>query len=86
MDQLIFRDSDIIELSDSSDSVDGLITAIRELEQKKLETNFVAEDTTIINLNEKQQREGKNSRNVTLSEKDINELKNNPLIMFNGYR
>ncbi|KAL3995143.1 hypothetical protein ACH3XW_24590 [Acanthocheilonema viteae] len=84
----ILGDSDIIELSDSSDSMNGLITAMRELEQEEVEANFIAEAAAVNNSNdcqESQQRERRIST-VTLSEKDINELKNNPLIMFNGYR
>ncbi|CAG9531794.1 unnamed protein product [Cercopithifilaria johnstoni] len=85
----ILGDSDIIELSDSSDSMNGLIAAMRELEQEELDANFIAEAAAVINPNvchESQQKERKISRTVTLSEKDVNELKNNPLIMFNGYR
>uniref|UniRef100_A0A0R3RHX8 Zf-C3H1 domain-containing protein n=1 Tax=Elaeophora elaphi TaxID=1147741 RepID=A0A0R3RHX8_9BILA len=85
----ILGDSDIIELSDSSDSMNGLITAMRELEQEELEANFIAEAATVVNPNvchESQQEERKTNRTVALSEKDIEELKNNPLIMFNGYR
>lgn len=87
--KIIFRDSDIIELSDSSNSMNGLITAMRELEKEELEANFIAEAATMSSPNvyhESTQRERKISRTVTLSEKDVNELKNNPLIMFNGYR
>ncbi|KAM3718884.1 Zinc finger C3H1 domain-containing protein [Dirofilaria immitis] len=85
----ILRDSDIIELSDSNDSMNGLITAMRELEQEELRANFTAEAATTISSNvyrESPQRARRINRNVTLSEKDVNELKNNPLIMFNGYR
>lgn len=78
----------MIELSDSSDSVNGLITAMCELEQEEL-GNFVDETATANTSgvhHEGQIKERKISRTVTLSEKDANELKNNPLIMFNGYR
>uniref|UniRef100_A0A8R1TJ71 Zf-C3H1 domain-containing protein n=1 Tax=Onchocerca volvulus TaxID=6282 RepID=A0A8R1TJ71_ONCVO len=85
----ILRDSDIIQLSDSSDSMNGLVTAMRELEQEELEASFIAEAATTnspIVCHENGQGEKRINRNVILSEKDVNELKNNPLIMFNGYR
>uniref|UniRef100_A0A1I7VRY9 Zf-C3H1 domain-containing protein n=1 Tax=Loa loa TaxID=7209 RepID=A0A1I7VRY9_LOALO len=86
----ILGDSDIIELSDSSDSMNGLVTAMRELEQEEeLEANSVAKAATANSPNvcqENPHKERKINRTVTLSEKDVNELKNNPLIMFNGYR
>ncbi|VDK88996.1 unnamed protein product [Litomosoides sigmodontis] len=83
----ILEDFDVIELSDSSDSVNGLVIAMRELEQQ--EANVAAGTTAVIDQTvcpENQQRDRKISRTVTLSEKDVNELKNNPLIMFDGYR
>ncbi|EJW87174.1 hypothetical protein WUBG_01918 [Wuchereria bancrofti] len=86
---MVFRDSDIIELSDSTDSMNGLITAMRELEQEELEANYITEATTANSSTVYQgspEPERTISRTVTLSEKDVNELKNNPLIMFNGYR
>ncbi|VDK70489.1 unnamed protein product [Onchocerca ochengi] len=85
----ILRDSDIIQLSDSSDSMNGLVTAMRELEQEELEASFIAEAATTnspIVCHENGQGEKRINRSVILSEKDVNELKNNPLIMFNGYR
>uniref|UniRef100_A0AAF5PYR1 Cadherin domain-containing protein n=1 Tax=Wuchereria bancrofti TaxID=6293 RepID=A0AAF5PYR1_WUCBA len=85
----ILGDSDIIELSDSTDSMNGLITAMRELEQEELEANYITEATTANSSTVYQgspEPERTISRTVTLSEKDVNELKNNPLIMFNGYR
>ncbi|VDO26540.1 unnamed protein product [Brugia timori] len=83
----IFGDSDIIELSDSADSMNGLVTAMRELEQEELEANYITEATTANSSTTYQGSPVRTiSRTVTLSEKDVNELKNNPLIMFNGYR
>lgn len=67
--------------------MNGLVTAMRELEQQEAS---VAVETTALSdqsvCHESQQRERKINRTVTLSEKDVNELKNNPLIMFDGYR
>lgn len=90
-----FRDPVLVDLSDTSESAhddDFMVPTVHEEEHDEAGTNFAPKSEAPISPDEVRRanfqldENGKIVRPVELSDHDVNELKNNPLIMFSGYR
>ncbi|VDN07649.1 unnamed protein product [Thelazia callipaeda] len=82
----VSQETDVIELSDSSKSMSGVVTALRELVWEQLSSQFVVENVNVDHSNGREQNIAETKNNMKLSEKDRKELLDNPLFMFKGYR